>query len=97
MPCWPTFSANLMELFIPPPEVKQILAWIDLDRTGRGEEAGAKLKARSWERGVKTQLLLPQAKIQPGDKGVDWVNVWNAQGRLGFPTPHIARDLAMAG
>jgi hypothetical protein len=85
MVCWSTVNATLMEGFVPPHEVEQLVIWADLDRSGRGRDAAMKLQQRTWEMKKKAQIQLPGMAIPDDKKGVDWENVWQQFGKSGFP------------
>lgn len=85
MTVWPCVCADLMERFIPPEGVEQIVVWGDLDRSGRGREAAQRLKASAWDMGRKALVFMPSLSIPDDAKGVDWHDVWVMHGQAGFP------------
>nr|WP_247887383.1 toprim domain-containing protein [Azospirillum sp. SYSU D00513] len=46
MTVWPCVSADLLERFVPPEGVEQLVIWGDLDRSGRGRDAAQCTAAR---------------------------------------------------
>jgi hypothetical protein len=66
-------TAQLLEAFEVPPQVKRLLIFADKDRQGRGEEAANKLKARLSKQ-LSVEILLPPSPIAQGDKGIDWLD-----------------------
>lgn len=85
MTVWAAVSATLLESFVPPAGIEEVVVWADLDRSRRGEEAARKLKARLWEKGFKARILLPPMAIPQSASGVDWNDVWREHGHSGFP------------
>lgn len=85
MTVWAAVNATLLESFVPPAGIEQVVIWADLDRSRRGEEAARKLKARLWEKGIKARILLPPMAIPEPASGVDWNDVWLEHGHAGFP------------
>lgn len=83
--CFPLVNATLLEEFKPHAGVKAIRVWADKDRSGTGEKAAKKLKARMWELNIKVAIMLPPLPIPEGAKGVDWNDVLIQLGLLGFP------------
>lgn len=75
--CWSTFSAQLMESFIPPPGVQKVLVFADKDMNGRGENAALKLVERLWSSGVMAGIRMPEDDIPAGEKGFDWLDWLN--------------------
>lgn len=96
---WPTVNATLLERFVPPEGVTEVVIWADKDRvnerTGvaRGIEAANELKRRLWGMKVKARIHLPSLEIPQRTKGVDWNDVLLQQGVYGFPnTPLELRE-----
>jgi hypothetical protein len=82
---WSTVNANLMELSMPPRNIELVFAWADFDISRRGEEAAKILKKRLWEKGIRTQILLPPMPLPKDAPGVDWNDAWVAYGHTAFP------------
>lgn len=76
---WATFSAQLMESFVPPPSVEKVLVFADKDRNERGEQAARILVKRLWESGIMAGFRLPDGDIPPGAKSLDFLDVLEAQ------------------
>ncbi len=84
LPVWPLVNAYLLENFSPPPAVKAVRIWADLDRSGTGLEAAKNLKQRLWAMGIKARIMLPNMPIPSGAKGVDWNDVLLGRGPMAF-------------
>lgn len=86
MPVWSCVAAVLMECVDIPDEVETVVIWEDLDRSGRGREAGEKLEKRALAMGKKVLRFRPEGPIPEDAKGVDWLDVMNGPlGMDGFP------------
>lgn len=72
---WATYSAQLMESFVPPPGVEKVLVFADKDRSERGEQAARKLVARLWESGTMAGIRFPDGEIPTGAKGIDFLDI----------------------
>lgn len=94
MPVWPCVSAVLMELVDIPETVRHVVIWADLDRSGTGLKSAQILGERLTALGKTFEICMPNMPIPEGSKGVDWLEVWLAQGAEGFPV-HL-RHLAVA-
>ncbi|WP_298613283.1 toprim domain-containing protein [uncultured Thiothrix sp.] len=66
-------TAQLLEAFEVPPQVKRLLIFADKDRQGRGEEAAHRLSKRLIGK-IRVEILLPPSPIAEGSKGVDWLD-----------------------
>ena len=92
MPVWCSVNAHLLENFIPPSGVSQILVFADKDRPseqhprGHGQEAAKHLVQRLWEMGIKASAIVPAGEIPAGQKSLDWLDILNRDGIAGFPT-----------
>ncbi len=84
LPVWPLVNAYYLENFCPPPAVKAVRIWADLDSKGRGQEAAKNLKQRLWAMGIKARIMLPNMPIPTGAKGVDWNDVLLGRGPMAF-------------
>lgn len=91
IPAWATGNAHLLETFVPPPGVSQVLVFADKDRpsrqhpSGHGQEAARGLVTRLWARGIQAGAIAPALDIPDSRKGVDWLDVLNLLGKAGFP------------
>jgi len=91
LPVWATGNAHLLETFVPPSGVNQILVFADKDRpsrqhpSGHGQEAARSLVRRLWSIGIHAGAVAPSIDIPEGRKGVDWLDVLNLVGKSGFP------------
>ncbi len=91
LPAWATGNAHLLETFVPPSGVSQVLVFSDKDRpsrqhpSGHGQEAARGLVTRLWTMGIRAGAIAPTIDIPEGRKGVDWLDVLNLVGKSGFP------------
>lgn len=74
IPCWSAFSAQLLEGFIPPAGVENVIVFADKDRNGRGEQAAKVLVEKLWKSGIRAGIKLPPGEIPANDKGIDWLD-----------------------
>lgn len=92
MPVWCTVNSHLLENFVPPSGVRQILVFADKDRPsvqhprGHGQEAAKQLVQRLWEMGIQASAIVPAGDIPVGQKSLDWLDILNRDGKAGFPT-----------
>lgn len=92
LPVWCAVNAHLLENFVPPAHVQQVLVFADKDRPtdqhprGHGQEAARKLVQRLWKMGIKASAIVPVGEIPPGQKSLDWLDILNRDGKAGFPT-----------
>jgi hypothetical protein len=59
LPVWACYSASVLTSFRPPEGVKRVLIWGDLDESGAGQIAAAKLAIRLRNRGIDSRVILP--------------------------------------
>lgn len=86
MPVWPVLSNRLLEAFQPPEGVRMVHIWSDKDRGGAGQKSTEVLRKRLQADGYyPTALHVPGLEIPADGKGVDWLDVLNQQGLMGFP------------
>lgn len=85
MPVWSAINATLMEQIVIPREVKQVVAWLDKDVSGRGKRAGSALCQRLWAEGTQAGAVEPALAIEKGATSIDWLDVANRMGPSGFP------------
>lgn len=76
-PCWPLYSATLMESFKPPRGVRKVIIFADKDSNRRGEEAAKILIKRLWELGIQAEVKFPPIPIPEGETTVDWLDFLN--------------------
>lgn len=94
MPVWPCVSAILLQLVDIPKTVRHVAIWADLDLSGTGLKSAQALGERLSALGITFEICMPNMPIPEGSKGVDWLEVWLAQGAEGFPA-HL-RQLEVA-
>ncbi|MFZ0790771.1 MAG: toprim domain-containing protein, partial [Chromatiaceae bacterium] len=76
MPVWAALSATLLERWEPPADVRLVVIWADLDRSGAGAAAANRLRDRLLAQGLQVALHLPAGPIPEGQKGLDWADLW---------------------
>lgn len=92
IPTWAAVNASLLEHFVPPPGVEQILVFADKDRPtklherGHGQEAAAALVKRLWAMGIKASAVAPPGDIPEGYKSLDWLDILRTRGIQAFPS-----------
>ena len=103
IPTWATVNAVMMENFVPPPGVEQLIAFADKDRpskvhpSGHGQEASKALVLKTWKRGIKAMAITPSGEIDTGEKSLDWLDILMRDGRNGFPSlESIRRKMLVA-
>ena len=79
MPVWATGTAGGMESLLLPTEIRTVHVWADLDRSGTGQRAAESLAQRMTLEGRTVRIHTPQGAILDGSKGIDWLDVWNAE------------------
>ncbi len=92
IPTWATVNAVMMENFVPPPGVEQLIVFADKDRAsavhpkGHGQEAAKALVQKAWQRGIQAMAIVPSGEIAKGEKSLDWLDVLKNEGLQGFPS-----------
>lgn len=76
MPVWAALSASLLGRWEPPADVRLVVIWADLDRSGAGEAAANRLRDGLLTRGIQVAVHLPAGPIPVGQKGLDWADLW---------------------
>jgi putative DNA primase/helicase len=75
LPAWATGNAHLLETFVPPPGVRQVLVFADKDRpsrqhpSGHGQEAARGLVTRLWAMGIQAGAIAPALDDSRRQKG----------------------------
>jgi hypothetical protein len=59
LPVWACYSASVLTNFRPPEGVRRVLICGDLDESGAGQIAAAKLAVRLSRRGIEARIILP--------------------------------------
>lgn len=77
IPTWACISANLLEAVEVPLTVKKINIMADKDRSLTGQRSAEKLARRLTKLGHEVRICLPADEIPDGQKGLDWLDVFN--------------------
>ncbi|TDX23725.1 primase-helicase-like zinc-binding protein [Modicisalibacter xianhensis] len=91
LPTWSLVNTTLLEGFVPPDGVHTVVIWVDKDKSHAGERAAMVLKSRLESLGIRVVMLIPALPIPARAKGIDWNDVLQTQGLLGFPNPRRLR------
>ena len=75
----------MLEGFIPPEGVSEIVVWADRDKSETGERVAKALKQRLWKQQISTRIYMPNLPIEGEKKGTDWNDMLCAFGPYGFP------------
>jgi putative DNA primase/helicase len=104
LPAWATGNAYLLETFMPPPGVEQVLVFADKDRpfqaasvrprTGSGADVGDPAMGNGDFERARSRL---PSIFPDGRKGVDWLDVFDLLGEAGFPALGSVRTGAEPG
>ncbi len=89
IPTWSTLNRVLMEQFVPPAGVEQIVIFADKDRSGAGQLSAAKLAQRLLTSGRDVVVIQPRPPIPDDAAGIDWNDVLCTQGPAGFAALHL--------
>lgn len=92
MPTWSVVSAPLLQGFEPPTGTQRLVIWADHDRSRTGIEAARLLQKRLWPRDIQVQIQLPDYRIPENAKSIDWNDIWQQTGRMGFPPVNVDRQ-----
>jgi hypothetical protein len=79
-PVWCCLSAGGLERVVIPESVKKVYIMADKDRSGVGEKSAKKLSYRLMAQGVTVHIVIPGEEIPAGEKGIDWLDVYNLEG-----------------
>jgi phage/plasmid primase-like uncharacterized protein len=82
IPVWSAVSARMLEAVQLPPGIRRVVIWADLDRSGAGQYAAVRLRARLSAEGIETSVKLPPGPLPAGAKGLDWADLWLEARRL---------------
>lgn len=85
LPVWPAVSDTLLKNVVPPPHIKTVCLYGDLDRNEAGSRAVQEAKKRLWDSGFKVIATVPDEPIPPYAKGVDFLDTFNWHGPEAVP------------
>ncbi|TVS17232.1 MAG: hypothetical protein EA417_07400 [Gammaproteobacteria bacterium] len=72
LPVWAAFSAQVLTKFRPPAGVKTVHIFGDVDSSGAGQAAAAKLAVRLYKEGIKSFIRLPLRFVKLPDDTSGW-------------------------
>lgn len=81
LPVWCCMSAGGLASLVLPQEVRTIQIWGDLDRSGSGQQAAARLAKRLTHEGRSVAVKLPEGRFPEGGKSLDWLDILNGEVR----------------
>ncbi len=76
LPVWATTSWTFMIHFRPPPGIRRVIIWADLDRNGTGLAAADRLADSLKAAGIQAIIRVPEGPIPEGAKSLDWNDVF---------------------
>lgn len=91
LPIWAAYSANVLTNFQPPEGVKKVIVFGDVDTSGTGQVAAAKLAVRLRSCGIEAIVKLPKDGLSLPDEGKTG---WYGKGAT---REDIERQLAIDG
>ena len=59
VPVWSAISANLLEKWVPPEGVEEVIIFSDNDANGRGQKAAYSLHCKLYDMGIKVSVKIP--------------------------------------
>lgn len=77
-------NANNLSAFDPPASVRIVRIWTDKDRSLTGQKAGLALARKMAASGRIVFIHEPVGELQPGEKSLDWLDVFRLQGEAPF-------------
>jgi hypothetical protein len=85
LPVLATLSAeNMPKLNVDDLNIDGVVVFADRDPSGAGEKAARELRANLLEKGIPCKVILPPKGVVPDDEGVDWADLYKADGRNVF-------------
>ena len=84
LPVWSCINAYLLSQVVVPEHIKHVVIYADKDRSGTGQTAAIELHERLLRQGVLGAIRLPKHAIPRDAKCIDWLDVWNHNGKKGF-------------
>lgn len=75
---WSVLSAQNLPSVVIPAGIKNLYFWADLDRSGTGEEWAKTAATHFAKKGFTVYVVMPQAPIPTGQKGIDWLEMGSA-------------------
>jgi phage/plasmid primase-like uncharacterized protein len=89
-PVWSCLSASMMPQFVPPAGVHTLIIFVDVDRSGAGQEAAQALRENLREHGIRVVFQVPLLKRDPSWKSVDWADQLDADLATGSKGMQVA-------
>ncbi|MBV0934730.1 DUF7146 domain-containing protein [Marinobacterium weihaiense] len=90
-PVWSCLSASMMPQFVPPAGVHTLIIFVDVDRSGAGQEAAQALRENLREQGIRVIFQVPLLKRDPSRKSVDWADQLDADLTTGSNGMQVAK------
>ena len=84
LPVWSCVNAYLLSQVAIPDRIKHVLIYADKDLSGTGQNAAIELHERLLHQKTLGAIRLPKANIPKDAKSIDWLDIWNHQGKKGF-------------
>lgn len=77
LPTWACVSAGGLASVQIPRSVSRVYIWADNDASGVGQKSAVKLATRLQAENRQVYLLIPDLQLGDGQKGVDWLDIFN--------------------
>jgi hypothetical protein len=81
----------MMPQFVPPAGVHTLIIFVDVDRSGAGQEAAQALRENLREQGIRVIFQVPLLKRDPSRKSVDWADQLDADLTTGSKGMQVAK------
>jgi putative DNA primase/helicase len=91
MPVWSCLSAAFMPQFVPPSDVNTVMVFVDMDRSGAGQESARKLAENLTPKGINVIPMVPLL-ARNGEKSVDWANQLDSDLSKGTDAMSVVRS-----
>jgi len=84
IPTWAATTGALLSKMIIPEHVKTVHIFADLDENGAGKKYATQLANRLGKSNIEATVLMPPIEIKTDEKGADWLDVLNQEGKKPF-------------